>query len=85
MFDFLLGTPVEQYMMDTDMGYDGTTSTLSTAAAAVWTLIVDSVDADYLVAGGTYTSTLDDFVQDHAYTVLNYTTLTNSTATYQLI
>lgn len=69
-------------MMTTDMGYDGTTSTLSTAAASVWTLIVNSVNAGYLIAAGTSTSSLDNFVQDHAYTIFNYTTLTNTTASY---
>lgn len=72
-------------MMDSGMGYDGTTSTLTTAAANVWTLVTDSVNAGYLIAAGTSTTTVDGFVVDHAYTILNYTTLTNSTASYQLI
>ena len=80
--DWLLGTPVAQYWTYADLGYDGTTSTLSTAAAAAWALVVPAINSGYLVAAGTYSAEINNYVANHAYTILNYTTLTNSTGSY---
>ena len=85
-FDFLLGSPVKQYWMTTDMGYNSTVSTtVATAATAVWNIILPAVDAGYLVACGTSTTTIDGLVTNHAYSIFNAFSLTNATATYRLV
>ena len=86
VFDFLVGAPVTQFSMSTDMGYSSTvSSTLATAATAVWELIVPAVAADYLIAVGTSSTTTGGLVANHAYSVINAFSLTNATATYRLI
>lgn len=82
VMDWLLATPVAQYWTETDLGYDGTTSTLTTAAAAAWDLIVPAVNSGYLITAGTQSVEINNYVSNHAYTILNYTTLTNSTGSY---
>lgn len=82
VMDWLLATPVAQYWTSTDLGYDGTTSTLATGAAAAWDLVVPAINNGYLVTAGTYSVEINNFVANHAYTILNYTTLVNSTGSY---
>ncbi|MFS8160124.1 MAG: hypothetical protein ACMG6E_07925 [Candidatus Roizmanbacteria bacterium] len=67
------------------MGYASTTATLATAATNVWNKIYPAINAGYLVAVGSSDTTIDGLVPDHAYSVLNAFSLTNTTSTYRLL
>ena len=85
-FDFFLGTPVKQYMMEsTEIGYDSNDlSTLDIAIANVWDIVHGALSTERVVECGAGSSTIDSLVTNHAYSVLGAWNISDETGSYNL-
>ncbi len=70
--------------MDTDMGYDGTESTVAAAASNLWNAITSAIESGYLVGVGSSSGVGFGLVESHSWAVLSNCEITNATDSYYL-